>query len=118
MKRASTGNRYQPIVSALCRSHGWPEPLAEHRFHPDRKWRFDLAWIDRRLAVEVNGGVFVGGRHSRGAGQIKDYEKLNAAASAGWVVFQIVPKGITDGTLRDLLAHVFVGAPHAGEGRP
>lgn len=110
--RKSTGNRYAPIVTALCQSHGWPVPVAEHKFHDTRRWRFDLAWPALKLAAEVNGGVFVGGRHSRGAGQMKDYEKLNAAALAGWTVLQVVPKQITDGTFHELLSSWF--DQHAG----
>lgn len=115
VKRASTGNRYQPIVAAICRVYSWPEPVAEHRFDATRRWRFDLAWPERTLAVEVNGGVFMAGRHSRGAGLRNDYEKLNAAQLLGWRVLQVLPEQITDGVLRDLLAAVFAGAPHAGE---
>lgn len=115
MKRPSTGNRYAPIVAALCQSRGWPVPVAEHKFHDTRRWRFDLAWPALKLAAEVNGGVFVGGRHSRGAGQMKDYEKLNAAVLLGWSVIQVVPKQITDGTLNDILSRWF--DQHAGEGR-
>lgn len=107
MKRASTGNRYHPVVAAFCRECDWPEPVAEYRFHASRKWRFDLAWPAQKVAAEVNGGVFVAGRHSRGAGQLADYEKLNAAALDGWAVLQVVPKQITDGTLFDLLGAAF-----------
>ena len=110
--RKSTGNRYAPIVAALCQSRGWPLPVAEHKFHDTRRWRFDLAWPALKLAAEVNGGVFVGGRHSRGAGQMKDYEKLNAAVLLGWAVIQVVPKQITDGTLGDILSRWF--DQHAG----
>lgn len=38
----------------------------EHRFHPVRKWRFDAAFPVRKIAVEIDGGVFVQGRHMRG----------------------------------------------------
>jgi very-short-patch-repair endonuclease len=65
-----------------------PEPVAEHRFHPVRMWRFDFCWPQIRLAVELNGGGFVGGRHNRGGGASKDYDKLNAAQRLGWVVLQ------------------------------
>lgn len=105
--RTSTGNRYLPLVAALCRAHGWPVPVAEHRFHETRRWRFDLAWPDRKLAVEINGGVFVQGRHARGAGLLGDYEKLNAAQIAGWTCLQTTPRGVTDGDLSTWLAQAF-----------
>jgi hypothetical protein len=40
----------------------------EHRFHPVRRWRFDAAFPARKVAVELDGGIFAAGRHTRGAG--------------------------------------------------
>lgn len=61
-----------------------PTPVLEHRFHATRRWRFDVAWPEHRVAVELQGGVHAGGRHTRGAGYINDCDKLNAAQVAGW----------------------------------
>lgn len=63
--------------------------VKEFRFHPVRKWRFDYAFPERRVAVEVDGGVWTGGRHINPAGYINDMEKLNTAASMGWLVLRI-----------------------------
>ena len=68
--------------------------VAEHRFHPERKWRFDFAWPDAMVALEVEGGVWTGGRHTRGAGFIEDMRKYNAATELGWRVFRITPDEI------------------------
>lgn len=65
------------------------EIVKEHKFHPVRKWRFDYAIIDLKIAVEVDGAVWVGGRHNRAAGYIADMEKLNTATSMGWLVLRI-----------------------------
>ncbi len=70
---------------------------SEYRFHPTRKWRFDFACPDVMLAAEINGGIFKKGRHSRGAGQTADYEKINAAIELGWRVFQFGPTQIRSG---------------------
>lgn len=70
-------------------SRAWlPEPVLEHRFHGERKWRFDLAWINDKVAIEVEGGIWVRGRHSRGAGMEKDMEKYNEAQLMGWTVLR------------------------------
>lgn len=74
-----------------CKSHGLPEPVAELRFAPPRRWRFDWAWPDNKVALEVEGGVWTRGRHTRGAGFIKDMEKYNAATVLGWRVLRCVP---------------------------
>jgi very-short-patch-repair endonuclease len=82
---------------AQCRAVGLPEPVAEFKFHPVRKWRTDWAWPDRKLAVEVEGGVFIHGRHSRGAGMLKDMEKYNALAAAGWRLIRVTPSQVRSG---------------------
>jgi very-short-patch-repair endonuclease len=66
-----------------------PVLAEEHRFHPERKWRFDFAHLASRTAVEIEGGVWTGGRHTRGSGFVEDCEKYNAATMEGWAVFRI-----------------------------
>ena len=61
----------------------------EYRFHPRRKWRFDFAWVSRKLAIEVDGATFAGGRHARGGGLNADYEKSNEAAIWGWRIIRL-----------------------------
>ena len=80
-----------------CKAIGLPVPVAEHRFHASRRWRFDFAWPDDRLAVEVEGGAFVAGRHTRGSGFEKDIEKYAEATALGWRVLRVLPKHITNG---------------------
>lgn len=85
----------------LCVLHGLPEPIPEYRFHPLRKWRADYCWPLHMLLVEIDGGVWTGGRHTRGAGFIKDMEKLNAAALLGYRVLRYTPQQI-DAAMRDI----------------
>jgi very-short-patch-repair endonuclease len=76
----------------LVRHQTLPAPVEEYRFHPERKWRFDYAWPTHRVALEVEGGVFSGGRHSRGAGFRADAEKYNQAAALGWRLLRVLPE--------------------------
>jgi len=69
----------------------------EYRFHPTRKWRFDFADPQRKIAVEVEGGIFTNGRHSRGAGMRADMEKYNAAAMLGWRVLRFFSDDVKSG---------------------
>lgn len=62
---------------------------AEELFYPGRQWRFDFYIPDFRLAVEIEGGVFAGGRHTRGAGFSEDIEKYNSALLVGVRVYRI-----------------------------
>lgn len=66
------------------------ETEAEFRFYPSRMWRFDYAIPDLKIAIEIDGGVWTYGRHNRASSYIKDAEKLNTAASLGWLVLRIV----------------------------
>lgn len=70
---------------------GLPAPETEYKFHPDRKWRMDYAWTDCKVALEVEGGVWSGGRHTSARGFLKDVEKYNAAAALGWRVLRTTP---------------------------
>lgn len=63
-------------------------PIAEYRFHETRKWRFDFAYPDRQLAIEVEGGTYSNGRHIRAKGYEADCEKYNTAALRGWTVLR------------------------------
>jgi len=67
---------------------GLPEAVQEYRFHPERKWRFDFAYPEQKIAIEVEGGTWAGGRHSRGAGFQGDCEKYNEAVLLGWKILR------------------------------
>ena len=67
-------------------------PIAEYRFHPERKWRLDVAWPKQKVALEVEGGAFSRGRHTRGKGFLGDMEKYNTLSSLGWRLFRCTPK--------------------------
>ena len=75
-----------------------PQPEREYRFAPPRRWRFDMAWPDKMVAVECEGGIWGGkGRHVRGAGFTADCEKYNMAALQGWKVLRFTAEHIHRG---------------------
>lgn len=74
------------------------KPEREYCFHPARRWRFDFAFLDAKLAVEVEGGIFVKGAHTRGAHFRSDCEKYNAACELGWSVLRYTDREIKSGT--------------------
>ena len=69
----------------------------EFRFSRKRFWRFDFAHLPAKLAVEIDGGVYSGGRHVRGKGFENDAEKLNAAVIEGWRVLRYLPSHVKSG---------------------
>lgn len=74
-----------------------PEPEREFAFHPTRKWRFDFAWPTLMVAVECEGGIWIGGRHSQPSGFLKDCEKYNSAAMLGWRVLRFPAASVKSG---------------------
>ena len=79
-----------------CRAHSL-EPEREFRFDPDRKWRLDFAFPDKKIGIEIEGGTWTNGRHSRGTGYEKDLCKYNAASRRGWMILRYSTRMVTSG---------------------
>lgn len=72
--------------------------LREHPVVPDRRFRFDIAFPEHRLAVEVHGGTWGGaGAHVRGQHFESDCEKVALAMIAGWRVLSVTTHQARDG---------------------
>ena len=95
---------HQRVLAQLV---GFPDPTTELMFHPKRKWRFDYAWEEQKLALEVHGGIHSGGRHTRGRGFVEDRAKMNEATLLGWTVLEVTPEHIKSGQLRAWLLAAF-----------
>ena len=67
----------------------------EFRFHAERRWRADFAHLPSRTLIEIEGGIFINGRHNRAAGFNADLEKYLEAGLLGWRVFRLGPDQIT-----------------------
>ena len=81
----------------------------ELRFHPTRRWRWDVALPGSKIAVEVEGGLFVKGGHARGVGIMGDMEKMNEAVLLGWRVLRVTHKQVHDGTALALVKRALLG---------
>lgn len=88
-----------------CRAYELPEPQQEYRFAAEyvgmgkgvrerlklaylKDWRFDFAWPQYMLAVEVEGITKEGGRHQRIGGFNMDLKKYHCAMDMGWTVYR------------------------------
>lgn len=76
-----------------------PKYEKEIMFHPKRRWRFDYAWTDLKIALEIHGGVFTNGRHTRGKGFSEDKVKMNNAQLLGWIVIEATTAQVKDGLM-------------------
>jgi len=87
-------SKLEESLAQEIKLHGLPTPERQFKFHPTRKFRADFCFVDQRIIVECDGGLFIQGRHSRGATQERDHEKRNLATRAGYRVFIFGPKAL------------------------
>ena len=93
---------------------GLPTPEREYRFAPPRRYRADFAYPEKKILVEVQGGIYTRGAHSRGVGLERDYEKLNLAQLNGFRVFQFSRKMIESGVAVNMIEEVLNEKTQAG----
>lgn len=81
---------------SVCLAMRLPRPTPEFKFHPTRKWRIDYYFETggRKVGLEVEGGVWKNGRHTRGKGFLADMEKYNAATQAGIAIIRVTPRDL------------------------
>ena len=82
---------------------GLPAPEQEYRFHDTRRWRADLCWPDEKLIVEIEGGAYVRGRHTRGKGFEADIIKYNTAVLMGYRLLRFTPGQIKNGIAVEMI---------------
>lgn len=93
VKRRISDAAAKVVMVDLCRRAHMPVPVAEYRFHHARLWRFDYAWPDYLLALELEGGIWQkgGGGHSHPMHIERDIEKYSEAAVLGWSILRVQP---------------------------
>jgi hypothetical protein len=87
----------------------------EYRFHPVRKWRFDWALMEPMVAVEFEGGVFLGRGHTGGVIYGQNCEKYNTAALMGWRVLRFTAPMIRAGMHETMIKEAIAGRRVGGE---
>jgi hypothetical protein len=86
-----------PDLARLLRLYGLPAPVPQYRFARPRRWAFDWAYPDRKVAMEFEGGIWSKGRHVRGRGYENDCRKYNEAAIMGWCVIRVTRRMVESG---------------------
>lgn len=97
LARAGVGSMLELMLLNRILRTGLPEPEKQFRFCATRRWHADFAYPSAMLLIEVDGGSWNGGRHTRGAGFENDCEKLSHAAMLGWRVIRVTGKQIESG---------------------
>lgn len=80
-----------------------PALRKEFKFCEARDWRNDYLHEPTRIIIELDGGVFNGGRHVRPQGFIEDCVKLNMATMHGYGVIRIPTGFATDNYLSQII---------------
>ena len=91
------------VFTVICKTDLKVDCVKELKFHPVRKWRFDYAVPEHKIALEVEGGVWTGGRHTSPKGFLGDIEKYNTATLMGWRVFRTTPDDLYKKKTLDLM---------------
>jgi hypothetical protein len=102
---------FEKLLEELGLEKSWGYVATEYVFLPGRKFRFDYAWPQRfiissgtkPLALEVEGGIWTRGRHTRCQGFLGDMEKYNEAVIAGWDLIRCTPSQCADGSILEVL---------------
>ena len=69
----------------------------EYKFHPERNWRADFLITGTKILIEVEGGIWSGGRHTRGKGFTADCEKYAEATLLGYIVVRFTSSQVKSG---------------------
>ena len=99
-------SRLESRFLRLWESAGGPGLEKEFRFHPERRWRADFAHLPSRTLIEVEGGIWIRGRHNRAEGFMADVEKYFEAALAGWRVLRLTERELTVATVGRIIDFV------------
>ena len=86
----------EALFAIHCRERGLV-PEAEVKFHPKRKWRVDFLFRKQALAVEIEGGTWSNGRHTRGKGFAADIAKYNELTKMGYRLLRYTTEMVLDG---------------------
>lgn len=92
--------QYRFAAEAVGLGAGIRKRLAEAGL---KDWRFDFAIPDKKIAVEIEGGIWIKGRHTRGSGFKQDCEKYANALILGWRVLRVTGQHVKSGQALDWL---------------
>ena len=104
------GSKHEVKFIRLWSELQGPALIREFRFCK-RRWRFDFAHLDSKVAIEIQGGTRNQGRHVRHEGYKADVEKTNEAQRLGWLVHQLTYDMITVNELEKIINLVFSRLP-------
>lgn len=107
LRAAAARTKWENRLAGELRRSSLPSHEREWEFAAEigRAFRFDFAWPEFKVAVEVQGGGWMPadkdgrrrGAHGGGEALERDCEKHALAAALGWIVVPVTPAQIRDG---------------------
>jgi very-short-patch-repair endonuclease len=97
-------SKLEETLALQIRALNLPKPEREYQFC-SRKWRFDFAYPEHKIAIECEGGVGTGGRHTRREGFADDCFKYNTATINDWSVLRFTSDMIYSGIAVEMLIY-------------
>lgn len=91
-------------------------PTLQYKFHPERQWRFDFAFVQLKIAIEIQG---FGEGHNSYLGMTKDYEKHNEAVRHGWRILYFMSCHLEPTTIAETcheIIQTLLGKPYVAKG--
>lgn len=115
MGRLKSRSALEEALALELKHMGLPPFKREFRFHPERRWRFDFAFPEHKVAVEIEGGTWTGGRHNRPGGYAADCSKYNEAALLGWYVYRFTRDDVIGGHAAKVIEKALANATAYGD---
>jgi very-short-patch-repair endonuclease len=107
--RQARNEKWEALLAQQISALGMPQPVKQYRFHESRQWKFDFAYPDRKLAVEIDGLSKNPGAHQRFAGIENDCEKRAEALIRGWKILRVTGAMVKSGRAVNYLRHLLNG---------
>lgn len=95
-KKARSGNyrdRHLDRVRASLKFEGIAF-VDEYRFHDTRRWLFDIALPEYKIAIEYEGITGGKSRHTTVTGYTGDCDKYNEGQMLGWIILRFTAKNV------------------------
>jgi hypothetical protein len=93
--------RFAAEFETVWKRNNGPELEKEYQFWNEKGWLAD--YRVGNVLIELEGGVWTGGRHVRPAGFIEDCMKYNKAQMLGYTVYRIPTGCATDNYVTEII---------------
>jgi len=107
LKMRAQREKFTGSFEKLWKQCGGPALETEYRIPGQtRAFRFDYVHLESRTLIELDGGIYVAGRHSRAKGIQDACDKKNEAIQLGWDTFVLCTGIITEDRVRAIVEFV------------